>query len=91
MENDRGTDRNSKEKVAPVLRIRVGEIYSALSVPVLVAGIGLLWNYTHTNQADLDRKISQLRTELYQQTRDVKADLVRYVDSISDCCKRRRR
>lgn len=81
MPND---NRDKGNQPTEIYRIRRSEVVGILTLPVAVALLGLLWNYTHTNQVDTERKITNLRSEIHGDIRDTKLDLRRELDR---CCK----
>lgn len=81
-----GDSENSKQEVSPpeIVRIRRSEVIGVITLVPAVALIGLLWNYTHTNQQTLDAKIQAVRDECHEVVREAKTDLRRELDR---CCR----
>lgn len=86
LNDDKNPDRKQDSTVPQVFRIRRGEIYSAISLPVFIAVLGLLWAYIHNNQQVLDERFSEIRSEFSEKIKESKTDLRRELDYLSGCC-----
>lgn len=61
-----GRDKMREEEGDPPvqMRIRTGEVYSSLAIPLVLALLGLVWNYHSSTEATFDSKLRDVRAEI---------------------------